>query len=159
MCIAFSPLRPEFNLKAFRVGFMVDKVKPKKYFLRVLRFFPIIIIPPMLHTHIHVYFRYWDCRHIQYVTQKRYKNNKENKAKVAIRYGLDGPGIKSRWGQIFRTRRDRPTQTRYNGCWVSFPGDTCLLMKLALLPSWGAPSDDRRSVLWQKSESVSVIYI
>jgi hypothetical protein len=26
----------------------------------------------------------------------------------ATGYGLDGPGIESRWGEIFRTRPDRP---------------------------------------------------
>jgi len=26
----------------------------------------------------------------------------------ATRYGLDGAGIESRWGEIFRTRPDRP---------------------------------------------------
>ena len=27
---------------------------------------------------------------------------------IATRYGLDGPGIESRWGEIFHTRSDRP---------------------------------------------------
>jgi len=27
---------------------------------------------------------------------------------IAIAYGLDGPGIESRWGEIFRTCPDRP---------------------------------------------------
>ena len=27
---------------------------------------------------------------------------------IAIRYGLDDPGIESRWGEIIRTRPDRP---------------------------------------------------
>ena len=36
---------------------------------------------------------------------------------IATRYGLDGPGIESRGGQIFRTRPDRP--------W----GPPCLLYK------------------------------
>jgi hypothetical protein len=27
---------------------------------------------------------------------------------IATVYGLDGPGIESRWGEIFRTRPDRP---------------------------------------------------
>ena len=27
---------------------------------------------------------------------------------IATRYGLDGPGIESRWGEIFRTRPDQP---------------------------------------------------
>ena len=27
---------------------------------------------------------------------------------IATIYGLDGPGIESRWGEIFRTSPDRP---------------------------------------------------
>ena len=27
---------------------------------------------------------------------------------IATGYGLDGPGIESRWGEIFRTSPDRP---------------------------------------------------
>jgi len=27
---------------------------------------------------------------------------------IATTYGLDGPGIESRWGEIFRTSPDRP---------------------------------------------------
>ena len=27
---------------------------------------------------------------------------------IAIAYGLDGPGIESQWGEIFRTSPDRP---------------------------------------------------
>ena len=27
---------------------------------------------------------------------------------IATAYGLDGPGIESRWGEIFRTNPDRP---------------------------------------------------
>jgi hypothetical protein len=41
------------------------------------------------------------------------------------RYGLDGPGNESRWGEIFRTRPDRPwgpPTLLYNGHRVSFPG-------------------------------------
>ena len=46
---------------------------------------------------------------------------------TATRYGLDGPGIDSRWGgEIFCTRPDRPCGPPclllYNGYRVSFPG-------------------------------------
>jgi hypothetical protein len=37
---------------------------------------------------------------------------------IATDYGLDGPGIESRWGKIFRTCPDRPWGPRsllYNG--------------------------------------------
>ena len=43
---------------------------------------------------------------------------------IATCYGLDGSGIKSRWGEIFRTRPDRPwvqPSLLYNGYQV-FPG-------------------------------------
>jgi hypothetical protein len=43
---------------------------------------------------------------------------------TGVRYGLDGPGIESRWGEIFRTRPDRPwgpPSLLYNGYRV-FPG-------------------------------------
>ena len=42
----------------------------------------------------------------------------------ATRYGMDGPGIESRWGEIFRTSPDRPWGPPillHNGYWV-FPG-------------------------------------
>ena len=45
---------------------------------------------------------------------------------IATSYGLDGPGIESRWGgEIFRTRPDRPwglPSLLHNGYRVSFPG-------------------------------------
>jgi hypothetical protein len=43
---------------------------------------------------------------------------------IATDYGLDGPGIESRWGEIFRTCPDRPwgpLSLLYNGYRVS-PG-------------------------------------
>jgi hypothetical protein len=44
---------------------------------------------------------------------------------IATGYGLDGPGIKSRWGEIFRTCPDRPwdpPSTLYNGYRVFLGG-------------------------------------
>jgi hypothetical protein len=43
---------------------------------------------------------------------------------IATGYGLDGPGIESRWGEIFRARPDRPwgpPSLLYDGYRV-FPG-------------------------------------
>jgi hypothetical protein len=43
---------------------------------------------------------------------------------IATGYGLDGPGIESRWGRVFRTCPDRvwrPPSLLYNGYRV-FPG-------------------------------------
>jgi hypothetical protein len=45
---------------------------------------------------------------------------------IATGYGLDGPGIKSRWRQDFPALPDRPwgpPSLLYNGYWV-FPGGT-----------------------------------
>jgi len=47
---------------------------------------------------------------------------------IATAYGLDGPGIESRWGEIFRTSPDRPwgpPSLLYNGYRV-FPGGKLL---------------------------------
>ena len=47
---------------------------------------------------------------------------------IATAYGLDGPGIESRWGEIFRTSPDRPSgppSLLYNGYRV-FPGGKVL---------------------------------
>jgi hypothetical protein len=32
----------------------------------------------------------------------------DNAVSIATRYGLDSPGIESRWDEFFRTRADRP---------------------------------------------------
>ena len=50
---------------------------------------------------------------------------RDSSAGIATRYGVDGPGIESRWGEIFRTRSDRPwgpSSLLYKGYRVSFPG-------------------------------------
>ena len=47
---------------------------------------------------------------------------------IATAYGLDGPGIESRWGEIFRASPDRPwgpPSLLYNGYRV-FPGGKML---------------------------------
>ena len=47
---------------------------------------------------------------------------------IATAYGLDGPGIESRWDEIFRTSPDRPwdpPSLLYNGYRV-FPGGKVL---------------------------------
>jgi hypothetical protein len=69
---------------------------------------------------------------------------------IATRYGLEGPGIESQWGEIFRTYRDRlrgPPSLLYNGYRV-FPGGkgdrgvmltTHPLPVLRLRKSWAIP--------------------
>jgi hypothetical protein len=69
---------------------------------------------------------------------------------IATRYGLEGPGIESRWGENFRTYTDRlrgPPSLLYNGYRV-FPGGkggrgvnltTHPLLVLRLRKSWAIP--------------------
>jgi hypothetical protein len=47
-----SPWRPGFAPESVHLGFVVDKVELAQVFLRVLRFSPVSIIPPLLHTHL-----------------------------------------------------------------------------------------------------------
>jgi hypothetical protein len=50
--------------------------------------------------------------------------DRDSSVGIATRYGLEGPGIESGWGEIFRTRPDRPwglPRLIYNGYRV-FPG-------------------------------------
>ena len=54
-----------------------------------------------------------------------FQMSRDRSVGIATRYGLDGPGIESRWGgEIFLTRPDRswgPLSLLYNEYWV-FPG-------------------------------------
>ena len=50
---------------------------------------------------------------------------RDNSVGIATCYGLDGPAIKFRWGEIFRTRPDRPwspPNLPYNGYRVLLGG-------------------------------------
>jgi hypothetical protein len=47
-----SPRRPGFAPRSIHVGFVVDKVALGQVFLRVLRFSPANIIPPLPHIHL-----------------------------------------------------------------------------------------------------------
>jgi hypothetical protein len=53
--------------------------------------------------------------------------SRDNIVSIATRYGLESPGIETRWGEIFRTYPDRfrgPHSLLYNGYRV-FPGGEC----------------------------------
>jgi hypothetical protein len=50
----FSPRRPGFDLGPVHVMFVVAKLAMGQGFLRVLRCYPVSIIPPMLRTHFHL---------------------------------------------------------------------------------------------------------
>jgi hypothetical protein len=49
----FSPCRPVFDPRPINVRFVVDKITMGQVFLQVLRFSPVSIIPPTLHTNLH----------------------------------------------------------------------------------------------------------
>ena len=54
-----------------------------------------------------------------------YYKGRDSSVGVATRYGLNGPGIESRWGEIFRTHPDwpwGPSSLLHNGYRVFFPG-------------------------------------
>jgi hypothetical protein len=60
---------------------------------------------------------------------EKYQNKdvgRDSSVGIATRYGLDGPGIESRWGgEIFRPRLERPWGPHshlYNGYRISIPG-------------------------------------
>jgi hypothetical protein len=53
-----------------------------------------------------------------------FRESPDSSARIATRYGLEGPGIESRWGEIFLTypgRLQSPPSLLYNGYRV-FPG-------------------------------------
>jgi len=55
----------------------------------------------------------------------QYFMGRDSSVRIATGYGLDGPGIESRLGEIFRTRPDRPwgpPSLLYNGYRISLPG-------------------------------------
>ena len=60
------------------------------------------------------------------LTNISYQNvGRDSSVSIATRYRLDGTGIESRWGEIFRTCPDRlwgPHSFLYSGYRVSFPG-------------------------------------
>jgi hypothetical protein len=59
-----------------------------------------------------------------YMLVHYYNWSRDSVVGIATRYGLEGPGIESRWGEIFRTYPDRlrgPPSLLYNGH-RAFPG-------------------------------------
>jgi hypothetical protein len=62
---------------------------------------------------------------IQITFNTKYYVGRDSSVGIATCYEMDGPGIESRWGEIFSTRPDRPwdlSSLLYNGYRVSFPG-------------------------------------
>ena len=52
--------------------------------------------------------RFTLCMHINFYTMYFYPDGPGSVVGIATAYGLDGPGIESRLGEIFRTSPDRP---------------------------------------------------
>ena len=64
------------------------------------------------------------CKWSHSITDLTLCRSRDSSVSITTRYGLDGPGIESRWGEIFRTCPDRlrsPPSLLYNGYRV-FPG-------------------------------------
>jgi hypothetical protein len=55
-----SPSRLGFNPRAVLMRFVVDEVAMGQVVLPLLLVFPIIIIPPMLHTHFYVWIKLYN---------------------------------------------------------------------------------------------------
>ena len=77
--------------------------------------------------HIYIYIVVnLDCKIKMVSHQPPFQWIRDNSVGIATRYGLDGPGIESRWGgEILRTRPGRPwgpPSLLYN-CYRIFPGD------------------------------------
>ena len=51
----FGPRRTGFNVKSVNVRFMTDEVTTRQVLLRMLHFSPVSIIPPLLHSHLHLH--------------------------------------------------------------------------------------------------------
>ena len=49
------PRRNGFDPSSVHVRFVVDKLTPERVFVLVLRFSPVIIIPPMTHAYLHLH--------------------------------------------------------------------------------------------------------
>ena len=58
-----SPQRAEVDPGSVLVIFVVGRVAQDQVFLRVLRFFPVSIIPPLLHTPISDIEKHWTLSH------------------------------------------------------------------------------------------------
>jgi hypothetical protein len=80
---------------------------------------------------LNVFLEFFSIRHSILQTGVRFKKrclqtkgSRGSVVGIATRYGLEGPGIESQWGEIFRTCPDRlrgPPSLLYNGYRV-FPG-------------------------------------
>jgi hypothetical protein len=86
-----------------------------------------------IHTYVHTYIRTYVHTHIRtYVhtyihtyIHTYYTLGRDSSVGIATRYGLDGPGFECQWGDISRSRPDRPwgpPSLLYNGYRFSFPG-------------------------------------
>jgi len=67
----------------------------------------------------------YNCDVCNITTVKKYICGPGSVVGIATAYGLDGPGIESRWGEIFRTSPNRPwgpPSLLYNGYRVFLGG-------------------------------------
>jgi hypothetical protein len=64
-------------------------------------------------------------KNTQNIFAKNTSISRDSSVGIATRYGLDSPGIESRWGRDFPSHPHQPwspPSLLHNGYWVSFPG-------------------------------------
>jgi len=79
-----SPRRSGLNPRPVRVGFVLHKVTLGQIFLRVLRFPPVNVIPPMLHDHSFIHSSITDAVPSHRVTASLNSNNNHNHNHLAL---------------------------------------------------------------------------
>ena len=85
------PRKPGFNSGQAYVRFMANEVALGQVFLRILRFYPVSSVS------IHQ----WSMLIFILLCTICIRVDRDSSVGIATRYGLDGPGIQSRWGRGF----------------------------------------------------------
>jgi hypothetical protein len=62
-----------------------------------------IYIYMYIHIHIHIHIYIYMCVCVCVCIYIYISGSRDSVVGIATRYGLEGPGIESRWGEIFRT--------------------------------------------------------
>jgi len=91
-------------------------------FPAVVRHFPLFAQPGTYSASYFIW--YWKKLLLRAYSRRENMQNINLHVLPKLRYGLEGPGIESRWGASFRTCPDRPwglPSLLYNGYRVSFP--------------------------------------
>jgi hypothetical protein len=71
LTISLSAWMSKFNARLLQMGFVIDKVSMRSIFLCVFQFYPVSIIPPVLHNHSPITDIIRNCEY-HYITKKYY---------------------------------------------------------------------------------------